>query len=404
MTMLASFHRFSLNLRQTFVSRPLPDSALCVTTPHGRGAVASVSVIGRGLDVAVLAHFRPLARLPEAKLPIGRILFGRWHGPGGEGPGEELVVCRHSKTRVDIHCHGGTAAVEAIVRHLTAYGLTQFVPGADWLVLMEPSASLIAREARIALTDAITERTTEILVDQWYGALDRDVAALRLLLGTNLSDAKSLVDKLLARSHVGLHLTSPFRVAIFGLPNVGKSSLMNLLVGFERAIVFDQPGTTRDVLSARTAIDGWSVEFLDMAGLRETSDPIEAAGVTMARERLGTVDLGILVAEACSPWTSLHQQVYALVESPLVLYNKRDVREVPNDGRPAGLAVSAKTGQGKAELLAAISQRLVPHCPSPGEAVPFLPRHVDVLLQVGSALNGADDAAALEALAKLESP
>jgi tRNA modification GTPase len=386
------------------VSQPLFNSALCVTTPRGRGAVATISVTGIGLDPIVLANFRPQARLPDEKLPVGRIVFGRWCGPQHEGPGEELVVCRLSETCVDIHCHGGTAAVEAITRHLMEHGVTRAAPGVDWLARVEPGTSPIALEARIALSEAITDRTAEILVDQWHGALDRAVNELRTLVAESSNPAKPLVDELLSRSGVGLHLTSPFRVAIFGLPNVGKSSLMNMLVGFERAIVFDQPGTTRDVLSARTAIDGWPVEFLDMAGLRETADPIEAAGVTMARDRLEAIDLGILVAEACSPWTPLEQQVHALVESPLVIYNKRDIGELPSDGRPPGLAVSARTCLGKAELLEAISRRLVASCPAPGDAVPFLPRHIAALTRVRTALDRSDCSAALEAIAKLESP
>ena len=80
-------------------------------------------------------------------------------------------------------------------------------------------------------------------------------------------------------------ISSSSAVVLSGAPNVGKSSLINALVGYERAIVFAEPGTTRDVVTAGTAVDGWPIELADTAGLRESTDPLEAAGIALCGKR-----------------------------------------------------------------------------------------------------------------------
>src|SRR6185503_7750192 len=103
--------------------------------------------------------------------------------------------------------------------------------------------------------------------------------------------------RLLALAEVGLHLTTPWRVVFAGPPNVGKSSLVNALLGYPRAIVYDQPGTTRDVLTASTAFDGWPFELRDTAGLRDgiSLDSVEVEGVARARAQIATADLVVFV-------------------------------------------------------------------------------------------------------------
>jgi tRNA U34 5-carboxymethylaminomethyl modifying GTPase MnmE/TrmE len=93
----------------------------------------------------------------------------------------------------------------------------------------------------------------------------------------------------------------PWRVAIVGRPNVGKSSLLNAIVGFERAIVHPTPGTTRDLVTARTAVDGWPVEFIDSAGIRSGRDAIESAGIEQARQAIESSDLALVVLDRSEP-------------------------------------------------------------------------------------------------------
>ena len=93
-------------------------------------------------------------------------------------------------------------------------------------------------------------------------------------------------------------------MVIAGPPNVGKSSLINALLGFQRAIVFDLPGTTRDVVTAVTALDGWPVELSDTAGLRSSDDPLELAGIEQAHRQAAAADCLLLVFDASQPWSA----------------------------------------------------------------------------------------------------
>ncbi len=93
------------------------------------------------------------------------------------------------------------------------------------------------------------------------------------------------LDAVLRWTDLGTHLATPWRVVLAGAPNVGKSSLINALLGYGRAIVFDQPGTTRDVVTADAAIEGWPITLADTAGLHDASDATESAGIALRGRR-----------------------------------------------------------------------------------------------------------------------
>src|SRR5207244_10480135 len=169
------------------------------------------------------------------------------------------------------------------------------------------------------------------------GALRDELAAIdHALAQGDVPAATKTIEQLLAQADIGLHLTKPWKVVIAGPPNAGKSSLMNAILGYERAIVWREPGTTRDVLTATTAIDGWPVELIDTAGLREASDPLEAEGVARAENAVSAADLLIFVADTSAPWDDrLYQQLKCATRRrlPLVVHNKCDLAPVPADGR-----------------------------------------------------------------------
>ena len=149
------------------------------------------------------------------------------------------------------------------------------------------------------LAEAVTERTAGILLDQLNGALS---AAIREII-TDLAAAKwsaavEKIDELLGRQQLGLHLINPWRIVVVGAPNVGKSSLVNAIAGYERAIVSPTPGTTRDVVTVTTAIEGWPVQFSDTAGFRETQDELESAGIQLATTTLSKAELAVVVHDA----------------------------------------------------------------------------------------------------------
>jgi tRNA modification GTPase len=308
------------------------------------------------------------------------------------------VVCRRNDDHVEVHCHGGDAAVRAIVESLVALGCEEL----DWRAWTRQTIEdPIVAEARIALADAPTDRTAAILWDQHNGALRRGLDAIVAAIdGGDFRVASDQVAAILAQAPVGRHLIEPWRVVLTGRPNVGKSSLINALVGYPRAIVHSTPGTTRDAVTTQTAIDGWPVELSDTAGLRESSDPIEAAGIRMAEQRLAGADLVVLVLDASIARTSDDDKLLAAWPTALVVYNKIDLVERARLGeRGDGIATNAVGGQGIADLAAAVGRRLVPSPPAPGQAVAFCDNHFRALREVEQALGRGQSAAARQMLA-----
>jgi tRNA modification GTPase len=365
-------------------------ATVSVLTPPGRGAVAVVAVEGTQVIELVERFFRPAATKPLRERSFGDITYGRW----GDTLAEDVIVSCRSERQVEVHCHGGSAAVRRIVDDLTAAGVVEEL-WRDWTTRQEPNA--IRQAARIALAGALTERAAMILLDQFQGALKTSLQQIaRCLAESEIGQAHEFIAQLLHRAPLGMHLTKPWRVVIAGPPNVGKSSLVNALLGYERAIVFDQPGTTRDVVTAATALDGWPVELADTAGLSAGVDPLDRAGIARAAAHADVADCLLLVFDATRPWTDLQQLLIARWPTAVVVHNKCDLatsaREHP------GEHISAKTGQGIGSLAQAIASRLVPNPPKSGEAVPFTQEQVQFLDAAASALRADNLEAAKSAL------
>ncbi len=328
--------------------------------------------------------------------PANRPIYARF---GGE-KGEEIIVRRRGGAlrqieSLEIHCHGGCAAVHEIENAFAERGFSR-ISWKDWIA--NNAADPFAAAARLALADARTERTAAILLDQYHGALRRAFEKIERSSGVSrfscppqaLMRRQSQIDALLERAPLGLHLTQPWRVTLIGAPNVGKSSLLNALAGYNRAIVHHTPGTTRDLVTVHTAFEGWPVELCDTAGLRTLrhaddkteNDDLERAGIELAREQIAQADLLLLIFDAVKSWTPADQTFRERYPQALVLHNKADLpRSV--DNRPEGLFVSAMTGQGIEKLPHLIARRLVPQPPPPGAAVPFTKEQIEKLL-VGS--------------------
>jgi tRNA modification GTPase len=400
----------------------MDDCQVSVLTPLGRGAVATVAVVGVEATARVAQRFRAAADKPLAEIPFGRIAFGRW--ATGPAAGEEVVVCRRDSGTMEIHGHGGRAAIRALVDSLVELGCREVSwqtvatkPGDElsnsvghasntsptWATCSTNSArSLLAAEARLALAYARTERTAAILLDQWRGALCEALeAAENLMRQRQIAAAAAALQELAQRAALGLHLTQPWRVVLAGRPNVGKSSLINALLGYTRAIVYEEPGTTRDVLTAQTAVDGWPVELADTAGLRDSDDALEAAGIAAAHRQLLDADLVLLLFDRTQPWTAQDAALLRGWPSALLLHTKCDLMPGSPEDRPAGLPISSLTGQGVPRLLQNLAERLVPLPPPPGTAVPFTDRQIGLLGAARDALAGADADQALAILTAL---
>jgi tRNA modification GTPase len=374
---------------------PTTDAPRCaVFTPAGRGAIATVAVRGAGAIAAVSRCFQPAANRPLASFAIGRAVFGRFRTSAVAT--EELVVGLIAADEVEIHCHGGRAAVAAVCERLIAEGC-RLVSANEWVQKCESDP--LSAKALLALGAARTERTAAILLDQYRGALRRELTAIEHSIARqDIGAAAAAVRQLLARTELGLHLTQPWRVVIAGRPNAGKSSLINALLGYQRSIVWHEPGTTRDVLTAATAIDGWPIELADTAGLRASAEAIEAEGVARAQRQISAADLVILVADVTATWDE--GLLRSLAGRPvIVVHNKCDLASPPVDGRPAGLDVSAQSGLGIDALCAAVAQTLVPDPPPRGAALPFTAPQISALAEAAVHLKRGDIAAARRALA-----
>ena len=339
-------------------------------TPAGRGAVAVVRVRGPGAAAAVADRFQPAASRPIADTPVGRIAFGRWCCDV-DSPAEELIVVRRDVDEWEIHGHGGPAAVAVVLRSLEHSGC-RIASWREALASQHDDPSVV--EAFEALADAATTRTAAIALDQTTGALTRALEDIRALQTSGAQgEARRRRDRLLALSAAGRYVRRPAKVALVGRPNVGKSSLLNALVGYRRAIVFDEPGTTRDVVGAPAVFDGWPIELLDTAGLRDAGDALEAEGIERARRLIAEADLVLLVCDASLPWTDDDRRRCAELPQAIIVHNKTDLRPATDD-RPPGVDVSARSGAGLVELMRTIVAALVPDPPQAGEGVPLTDR------------------------------
>lgn len=350
-------------------------------TPPGRGAVATLLIEGPGAAEAVEAGFRAYGGRTLRSGPGDRPAVGRF----GPGTGEEVVVRCRSEDAAELHCHGGLAAVAMVEKTLVKLGCR----AGRWRDhLAEHRQDPIAAAAHVALAEARTTRTAAILLDQYQGALRRAVGQIEAAIQSgDTADAAGRIEELLARADLGRHLVRPWRVVLAGRANVGKSSLINAVMGYPRAIVHPTPGTTRDVVTANTAVDGWPIELADTAGLGGGGDALQRAGIELARRELADADLVVLVFDAGTPWSRRDEALRQSQPGALVAHNKSDLPRPPAP-RPPGLLVSALTAAGIESLVRAIADHLVPNPPPAGAAVAFTAEQLEHVHRLRDSLAG----------------
>ncbi len=361
------------------------DVVMARLTPAGTAAIGVIGLAGQGAVTLIASFIRTAAqkrpfrvfdtKLSEQHRPAGssaqKTVFVGWFDDGRQSD-QVVVVSQSSNDReiVEIHCHGGPAVIDWIMRVLETKGARR-VDIRDWFRLIMPNP--IKRSALARLGHATTLKTAAILLDQFHGAWERCIGQIQVLLAENRSpELRALVARLRDLIPAGKHLCRPFLIALAGAPNSGKSTLMNALLGYTRAITSPQPGTTRDVVSGETAFDGWPVCLLDTAGFRDTSDPLEAAGIAKAVQTWKRADLVLWLLDVSAPPILPPSELI----NCLFVLSKVDLKPVWQaddvlSDRKDYVAVSAKTGGGLDKLIRTILHNLLPQVPEPGEAVPF---------------------------------
>jgi len=330
-----------------------------VVTPRGQGGIGVIQVVGpdaitvvdrvfhtkRGKELGAtepnsLRHGFVVTPLPPAEdaLEVIDEAIVRVGDQQASWLGEPFV---------EVNCHGGIAAVQATLEALVAAGAQP----ARWADIplracIRGCIDRVQMEAWVALPSAKTELASAMLLEQFNGALSRAVVDA-------LETARwATVAELLATAPLGIALCRPPRVVIAGRPNVGKSSLFNALLSEDRALVHEQPGTTRDYVSAFIDIGGVPFELVDTAGVREGQHLVETSGIELTKHQIEQADLALLVRDGSLPPTQTDADLANLTADTarLPVRAKADLLRAPECQPWPGLEVSALTGRGLSEL------------------------------------------------------
>ncbi len=375
---------------------PQPDTIAAVATPPGRGGVAIVRISGpiaaeigaaltrRALPLPVRRAVRAWAYAEDgAVLDDGILLY---YAAPASFTGEDVV---------EFQGHGGPVVVQAILERCLTLGARLARPGEfSERAFLNGKLDLAQAEAIADLIDAQTRAAARAAAQALSGRFSEGVRALETELkrlrvwveaaidfvdeeidfissGEAAARVAALIEQLdvwIAEGRQGLLLRDGLKLALVGAPNVGKSSLLNALVGEERAIVTDVPGTTRDVIRETVVFEGVPVHVLDTAGVRATDDVVERLGVERTRQALAAADVVVWLR---APGVK-DDEVAALLASGertgslIEVWNQCD--RFPAPEFPASvLRISAKTGEGLAVLrqavLAAAGWRTLEHEP-----------------------------------------
>lgn len=357
------------------------DTIVAIATPPGRGGVGVLRVSGSRVTEIATAI---LGSLPHPRTATLRRFVA------GDGNQIDLGLALYfplpnsftGEDVLELHGHGGPVVMDLLLARVLELGARMAAPGEfSQRAFLNDKLDLIQAEAIADLIDSGSQQAARAAVRSLQGefsARARDLAEqlieARMYVEAAIDFPEEEVDFLgdvelrrrldrlalktaetLSTAQQGALLREGMTVVIAGKPNAGKSSLLNALAGYEAAIVTSVPGTTRDVLRERIAIDGMPLHVIDTAGLRDTNDIVESEGIKRAQREMNNADRILYVIDSSSN-TTAEQLTEELTRLPTniavtLIYNKIDLAPpaVFARGLPA-ISMSAHTGEGLADL------------------------------------------------------
>jgi tRNA modification GTPase len=384
-----------------------------IATPPGEGALAVIRISGKEALSVADTVFRATKNLSE--IEERRVVFGKIVDPKGEVLDEVLLTLFRNprsytgEDLVEISGHGGPVVASRVLAAVLTAGASMARPGEfTERAFHNGKLDLTQAEAVMDLIHAQTDRSAKAAAGQLEGRLGSEINALRAelletvahleafidfpeegidpesgeVLRKRMESVRSHLDRLLATANEGRLLREGISLALCGAPNAGKSSLLNRLLGVDRAIVSEIAGTTRDTIEENASLGGYPFRVIDTAGLRETEDPVEREGVERARRAAEAADLRLHLVDAAER----NDHPAPLFADELLVFNKIDLLpdEADRGAYSGGISLSCRTGEGIDDLVAAILAKVTGRSPSAlGEAVPDVTaintRHCDCL-------------------------
>ena len=376
------------------------DIIAAIATGHSPTAIGIVRVSGQGCFACCDRVFRAFNGSPFSQQTPRNMVFGEMLDAQGRVIDQGLAVrfpgprSYTGEDSAEFHCHGSPVVLRELLGALFAAGARQakageftrraFLNGRLDLTQAEAVIDLIDAETASAARNAaaqldgglrrVLEPIQDALLDvtsRFYAVVDypdEDIEDIRPeQVAQALDSSAAALDQLLATCQRGKVLKSGVRTAIVGRPNAGKSSLLNALAGFDRAIVTDIPGTTRDTVEESVLCGGVLLRLTDTAGIRDTEDTVEQLGVERSRKALEAADLVLAVVDGSVPPTEEDLEVLRLAAKAsrwIAVFSKcdlwdtkaRSVGVIGQVGTPAAsVSLSAVTGQGLDRLEAAVA-------------------------------------------------